>query len=572
MDRCQWSCVNDVGAPVPGLTPGSTGCGRVPKHLITTTVFRLPYGHQNTEVYAIGLLNVARTVARLLPDFTLRVYIDGSLIPAVPAGQLADSGTQSWTTTINTIKIMPHVQIVYVACAEFWDGARNGHRDLFGTMFRFLPMFTFQQKAAGAVGLAMPAWLQAPPDGGVCFSFEVDLPDSARELYLGVAKRYAEGKLPADFVSFTVPCGEADIVRANRPASLPSIFFAGLVMNNRRLPGEWLMQFWDDCKAAMEGRPQGQYIMDFKARVLAMRPSGDDPREMHKQTSPFIYGIDEFFLNTVLYKHMVDAPIKRRIVQISVAAIGTSIPLGDLGQIKNPAALSHPALQRIFQLTDTHLTDTGVVRPAPTALHELAARTKQYSEFRSTKLPTSWVLINQLCSGSMMDDVEYERRYRNLTTMVPDMLTLRKEGLLVDNDYHRNMLQCVLGRPQFKPVQVFAWDMGAGTATLVTVPNPAYEEFAKRANMCATVTSAPHRGPIEGLALEKQVKHGQQKNHKPPRRTPRHQMARPNRTRRARPTPRPAYHKTVRNHKTFRPQASKKKMPTIRRGGSAVHR
>lgn len=98
------------------------------KYIVSTSLFRLYGGeYKNFQMYIDGLAMTAKVIQTELPSFKFRIYVDDTIIndPSV----------------LNNLKsIRPPLEIVRFTCKSFIQQGYF-HKDLFGTLIRFLPMF-----------------------------------------------------------------------------------------------------------------------------------------------------------------------------------------------------------------------------------------------------------------------------------------------------------------------------------------------------------------------------------------------------------------------------------------------
>lgn len=262
-----------------------------PLGIVSTVLFRFAGAYRDVTKYARGLSLLSSAVSSLLPGFVLRVYCDASVDPRTlrAAGLRADA--DAIEAALGSVAAEGG-EIVWFRSASCADGA-GGHRDLYGTMIRYLPLFDNG-------GTDLPSWAGGPPDGTVVLVTDADYSDFSVEramLALGAwlgDKRHGDSGYP-DLAALTT--GASAAPRHAPAAGLPP-FIANCLTTRTRLPLNWLRDFLRDAGIPGRGSLAGRYaddVHDARSRNFTY-----EKRKIAAQTSRFPFGIDEFFLSAVI--------------------------------------------------------------------------------------------------------------------------------------------------------------------------------------------------------------------------------------------------------------------------------
>jgi hypothetical protein len=363
-------------------------------HLVSTSVFRMQHGYRDSAKYAAGLLRLAHAITTHLPDFSLRVYMDGSLDEAAFARDASVARTarrtdeaaglekqaRVWREVLAQLSAMPFVQVVTYSWPRYAAADSGGHVDLLGTLMRFIPLFRVSQEAAaadhaapsGAGQQALPEWAGSPGDGAIVFVTDVDFADLTTEhTYLHLVRWFARAVAAAATAG---PAGVLAGVAAGSsgcaaeplpqlvtmctagsaaPRHLPDCgmppFIAYCVAARTRFPAAWLTDFLADC-ARQAPHLATRYCADLhdpRARNFTYTK-----RKVEMQKSPFPFGIDEFFLTAVLKLRAVAAPSTRDWLFLALPNIDIvlikCISLVGAALEADTSAWADPALRRIL--------------------------------------------------------------------------------------------------------------------------------------------------------------------------------------------------------------------------------
>lgn len=486
MDKCVWKCLGGK------LTPGSTGCNRPtrPKHVISTSIFQLPYGHNDPAVYADGVLRLAHAVGRILPDFTLRIFVDGSLI--VPAEGMRPPSPR-WLENMRKMANMSHVQLIYVACPGVFNKHTHGHYDLFGTMLRFVPMFEDRPDT--------PIWLQSPSEGGIAVSFDSDMPEPELNFYLNVFKQFADA--PFDIFSIAAPC--TDVPWNEGPKNGIYQILAGLFATRCRLPQVWMDEFMKIAEDALK-HPDDKtnLVAAHAARVREFsRGAFHAYRQIEHQVSPFIYGIDEIFLNHFLRPKIVGWTRQTRILQlimnmllrgvdaiIKIIENGGQVKLEDPKRhgsdlpesvIEGPFILNNSHVQRILAIASEVVLGEPLYGPILDQATASALAKKIIGEMRRT-MNHSYTLARTYCNPTFLPNHEYAERIRRMEEILIETVAAETDGAVPPNLFYKYMANCWSGARMYRPYTPVVHVVGNGESLLVEAPEA--EMFATRETLC----------------------------------------------------------------------------------------
>lgn len=486
MDSCVWSCLGGK------FTPASAGCGRPtrPKHVITTSIFQLPYGHNDPAIYADGVLRLAHAVGRILPEFTLRIFVDGSLV--IPAVGIRPPSPR-WLENMRKMANMSHVQLVYVACPGVFNKHTHGHYDLFGTILRFIPMFED--------GPDTPIWLQAPAEGGMALSFDSDMPEPELNFYLNAFKEFADA--PFDIFSIAAPC--TDVPWNEGPKNGIYQILAGLFATRCRLPRIWLDEFMKIAENALQHPDDKTNLVARHASHVRefSRGAFHAYRQIEQQVSPFIYGIDEIFLNHFLRPKIVAWTRQTRMLQLimnmllrGVDAIiriienGGQVKLEDPKRqgsnvpepvIEGPFILGNSHVQRILTVASEVVLDEPLYGPIldQTIASTLAKRI--IAEMRRT-MNHSYTLARAYCNPTHLQNEEYAKRIERMQEILVETVAAETDGAVPPNSFYKYMMDCWSGVRLMEPYTPVVHVLGNGESVRIELLEA--ERYGKREVLC----------------------------------------------------------------------------------------
>ena len=265
-----------------------------PCGLVSTVLFRFAGAYRDMSKYARGLSLLSTAVNTLLPGFVLRVYCDTSVDPRTLRNAGLRSDAEAVEAALGTVAASGG-EVVWFRCASAADGL-GGHRDLFGTLLRFLPLFD--------CGDILPPWAGGPQDGSIVLVTDADYSDFSVEramLLLGswLVRTTESSKLNGteapELVALST--GASAALRHTPSACMPPLI-ANCVSTRIRFPLNWFSDFLRDASSVGPGSLAGRHaadIHDVRARNFTY-----EKRRISSQTSRFPFGVDEFFLSAVL--------------------------------------------------------------------------------------------------------------------------------------------------------------------------------------------------------------------------------------------------------------------------------
>jgi len=287
-----------------------------------------------------------------LPGFSLRVYCDASVDPrairaqVLPGGERdasLDSIARAWEEAFVTV-IADGGELVWYQCDAAKVESGLGHKDLFGTLLRFIPLFSRSSFSAADAALAssiplsssssipstfeLPEWCGGPVDNNIVFVCDADFADFTLEhLHLHLVSWFARVSEMSDLApAGPVSASDFQRVRAPPPPELvcfttsgsaaprhsPSCglppFIANCIATSARFPLSWLRDFLRDV---LNGPSSSSVLRRFVEDMHSPRNHNFafEKRRVAEQLS-FPYGIDEFFLTNVLKPRAISRPGK----------------------------------------------------------------------------------------------------------------------------------------------------------------------------------------------------------------------------------------------------------------------
>ena len=271
-------------------------------NLVSTSLFKFSGAYRELSKYARGLTLLAAAVRALLPTFSLRVYCDASVDPRTLRAAGARADADAMESALSAVAAGGG-SVVWFRCDAAADGT-GGHRDLFGTLTRFVPLFVR--------GGALPTWCGGPPDGAVVFCTDADFADFAVEramvaLAAWAAERSGGGSGGGGDGGGGGGCGGAPELAAlttgasaaprHAPAAGMPPFIANCVVTTRRFPLAWFADFLRDAQSPGAGSLTARHaadVHDARSRNFTF-----EKRNIAVQTSRWPFGVDEFFLSVL---------------------------------------------------------------------------------------------------------------------------------------------------------------------------------------------------------------------------------------------------------------------------------
>lgn len=412
------------------MTPGSPGCtGPPPKHIIAVSIFQLATGYRDPGIYADGLLRLGHAVKKYLPDFTLRIYTDGSVM-----SHSTHTASPKWIATLRELAAMSHVQIVYVACEAFYNKDTHGHRDLFGTVLRLMPMFTCDPAA--------PSWLASPPEGGTAVSFDTDIPDEEMPLLLNMFKLFSESTY--DVFSLSQPC---TVTPWNTgPQSGIHLIMAGLFAMRCRLPRVWFDNYIKLSIDTLADPTIDNVLTRFIKRINekgTTKPTGTG--------SPFVYGYDEIFINHVLVPQIIAWERKTTVLEIVMNTMFKPlIRVFQNFREESEYDVANEHVQNIFKIACQTL---GLHVEFPIT-HEAAKKLSGRIMHEMGKvLGGGWIAMDY-CKPGFTSDARFEEYAGRLFTILGEVVAAQKTGAYPASTYFEKMYACMnaIGPKPFSPV------------------------------------------------------------------------------------------------------------------------
>ena len=216
--------------------------------ILSCSFFRMSSGYRDFGKYQSHFYRFLGQTRRL-KDFETRVYVDNT--------------TKEFC--LKASEGMNHISIYHFDCPEFREG--DGHIGTFGTFARFLPLF---EKGHDIV------WIS-----------DIDVPDSFLNIqFLDILDQSGADVFIHNFLCYT-----------RKPwANVEYPILAGSFISKIQFPKQSMTRFLNNL---LKGT-YDELISEINAYNTRKQPNAIAP-----------YGIDEYFLNTVLYKYIAkhDIPV-----------------------------------------------------------------------------------------------------------------------------------------------------------------------------------------------------------------------------------------------------------------------
>lgn len=265
-------------------------------NIISVSVFRLSTVYKPAQKYYQGLDELASSFQKYFLDMYLRIYYDNSVIE--PTHEIESINTEvreHWIPLFDKLKKMEHVQLIKYEHPDFTKD-KIYHDGLFGTFVRFIPLFDYEgSKNLGLVGISdidvSRQVLEAFSDQFKEFKNHPEVKLFFRTKYCyNVRDRYfkVENKLDERY-----------------RVKVWHRLLAGTIFCRMKFP-KYLLEDFINCMLNLD-TDSCKFINHF----LDVETTGylsKQKLELKKSTN-FIYGIDEFFLNTTFLKYVVDNKI-----------------------------------------------------------------------------------------------------------------------------------------------------------------------------------------------------------------------------------------------------------------------
>lgn len=357
-NRTSSTCIDlDDGCEIAGIRLRRRACtplAAVPRQgVLCVSVFRMPHAYRAARKYASGLLTLLSNVEGRLPATEVRIFVDDSVLGTSPFSASSAPTTPDpdqerdltvWRDTLRALQARPGVSIIeFSAPVARRPAGEVGHLDMFGTLVRFLGLFTTPS--------GTPEWAASPADGQVSMVMDADYSDQCFEHMIVDAFAWfrkqpalpaatheptaesrrlsammsefgaaAVAETPMLLASSPPPAAAAagspasaasavvspplelctfsftasDALRHVPVTSMPPLF-AGALATRRRFPLDWFARFVHD--SSLRG-PLAGYAARLRDPIN--HNMSFTRRNVDRMTSRWVFGVDEFFLSFVV--------------------------------------------------------------------------------------------------------------------------------------------------------------------------------------------------------------------------------------------------------------------------------
>lgn len=239
-------------------------------NIISCCFFKLENGsYKKFNKYTNGLRFLNNYVKKYMKDFKIRLFIDESIY-----------NDKKLMIKINKLKL---VQCVLINCKKFKSKINNTkHRGLLGTLFRFFPMFNFENNDANFVIISDIDWSKNNDMDVLIESYNI-LKKNNKKVSLFMVGRFFKSSI----VSYNY----------NRHGILLPYAVADRILNNIKLDKKIIINFIKDDT-------------NLKKTYYQSKPTTS---KVTNKT--FIFGIDEYFVNKTLVDYLIE---KEKIFGIKV--------------------------------------------------------------------------------------------------------------------------------------------------------------------------------------------------------------------------------------------------------------
>lgn len=246
--------MNYLENPVCNFIPLFNIDYKIKKNILSVCLFKLTKGYKNFGIYVNGLFKLNKYVARKMPDFRIRLFIDNNIYN--------DKDIMKKLNTLNKVDMVLYTCSDFMVDSEFHDG-------LFGTLVRFFPMFDFPNNDSNIVVL-MDADFNNPESYLNIFkTFKIFRRGSKdiNDVYLFLFGRLFHEAIKESVTQFTKPYA-----------------VASKIFNIKKINNDVLLYYLYEVK----NNPNNTHFSDY-----------EQGSKLSKETN-FIFGVDEYFINNTL--------------------------------------------------------------------------------------------------------------------------------------------------------------------------------------------------------------------------------------------------------------------------------
>ena len=229
------------------------------KNIVSATFFKLEYGaYKNFMMYVNGIGFIVEYMKHEMKDFTLRLFIDESIIED--------------KELYNYLISMSSIDLIKFECSGYKSSKNpKKHRGLFPTLIRYFPLFDFPNNDADAV---------------IISDIDYTSYNEVKTRFLGVTNRIYHNVEDKDFFKDTYIMYSGNLNKnteedneAQTNLKYP-VIIAPRILGNKKLPKHLLIDYIETANDRKE--------------VLSNYPQNRD-RGITNKT--FIFGVDEYIFN-----------------------------------------------------------------------------------------------------------------------------------------------------------------------------------------------------------------------------------------------------------------------------------
>ena len=265
-------------------------------NIISVSVFRLATNYKPMFLYYSGLRKLIDITPQYFEGYYLRIYFDDSIIkPNYDNDEINNEIKEQWLPLIEYAKMKSHVQLVKYHHSDFTYGL--GHSGLFGTMVRFIPLFDYDIN--NNVNIVYVA------DIDIFEELKLGLWNSINQLFSQFIKSKSKLHFRTKYCYYT----ENRFYRSGTELYTWRVIFAGTIISKMKFP-KYLLDNFIECMKKDKAERKGTGCEKIN-KFLNIEYEGYRTEDKIKLMSitDFIYGIDEFFMNTDFMKYIFDNKI-----------------------------------------------------------------------------------------------------------------------------------------------------------------------------------------------------------------------------------------------------------------------
>lgn len=263
-------------------------------NVISVCVFRMINNYKPTTVYYNGLKELIKNFNDFFPAFYLRIYHDSSILKTNTGIQIVDKENKElWKPLIKKAREDKKIQLIKYTHPAFLIKGTPFHEGVFGTIVRFMPLFDYKEN--NGINDVYISDIDIPR---IIFEYTRTAYKKMLETNIKVyySTKYCYGTQPR----FMIKSKDNENVNM-----IPYNIMAGIFISRVKFPHKMLDDFIN-CMKNLDVK-DCNYIKKF----TQLRKDTDNilvkyylRKAEQMESSNFIFGIDEFFLNTDVLKYI----------------------------------------------------------------------------------------------------------------------------------------------------------------------------------------------------------------------------------------------------------------------------